>query len=215
MAPESGKQIDPALSVGLAVVPEPPLTVVVDNESQARWSQDRALVKAACQGAAAQRHQAYAQLVERYQTFLRNMLYGLCRDQDLADELAQESFVLAWQKLSTLRDGEKFQGWLKQLAYRQFLHQQRHQNVVARHQQSLAADAKAGELGVIDAGHLGEDWVKLLKPCTALEQELMVLLFGFEFSYAEIAQARQMPVGTVKSHIHRAKAKIAALLQEE
>ena len=188
----------------------PRLSVVSDNAAADRWREDGGLVQAALAGSPNQRHAAFAQLVERYQAYLRNMLLGLSGNADLADELAQDAFVQAWQKLDTLREPSRFQGWLKQLAYRHYLHHQRHQAVVARHRDSEMQQTRE----FAETPGPTEDWARLLKPCSALEQELLVLLFGFEFSYAEIAEARQMPLGTVKSHVHRAKAKIAEMLEE-
>ncbi|MEM7098216.1 MAG: RNA polymerase sigma factor [Pseudomonadota bacterium] len=185
-----------------------PIQALSDQADAVRWAQDAQCVEKARSEASAESHLAFAQLVERYQDYLRNMLFGLCRNQDLADELAQETFVTAWQKLDTLQEAVKFQGWIKQLAYRQFLHHQRHQKVVSAHLQHTRETANA-ELEIQEP-----DWQRLLKPCNELERELLVLLFGFEFTYAEISSLRGIPLGTVKSHVRRAKSKIAKMLEE-
>ena len=177
---------------------------------EARWAQDGRWVELARGRETQAGHNAFRRLVERYQGYVRNLLFGLCQHHDLADELAQETFVISWQKLSHLNDPAKFQGWIKQLAYRQFLHHQRHQKIVDAHQERVQSQDKDALVADLAA----PDWQRLLKPCNELERELLVLLFSFEFTYAEIGELRDMPVGTVKSHVHRAKAKIGRMLEE-
>ncbi len=55
----------------------------------------------------------------------------------------------------------------------------------------------------------------LLALCSPVEREMMVLCYAFEFTYAEIATERGMSVGTVKSHVHRAKLKMRATLEQQ
>jgi len=173
---------------------------------------DAELVLRARQGTLPERHTAYTVLVTRYQGFVRSMLLGLTRQPALADDLTQDTFLTAWQKLNTLVEPEKFGGWLKQLAYRHFLHnyrrkqtEQKHQpeaeavDVVADTQESVATDAQLNEL---------------LALCTPLEREIMVLCYGFEFTLKEIADSRGMALGTVKSHVHRAKMKMQKQLEQ-
>jgi len=126
---------------------------------------------------------------------------GLCRDQALADDLSQEAFLSAWIKLDSLTNPASFKGWLKQLAYHQFLHQYRHAKVERKYAR-MAADEPHVHLQVDD------DLQRMLSLCTPLEREIMILRYGFEFSHAEIGQARGMAVGTVKSHVCRAKQKM-------
>ncbi len=57
--------------------------------------------------------------------------------------------------------------------------------------------------------------MKLLGLCRPQEAELMVLVYGFGFTIDEIAQARVQPVGTIKSHLARAKGRIHAALERE
>ena len=168
---------------------------------------DAELVRAARQGVLAARHEAFALLVTRYEGFVRGMLLRLCRNHAEADDLAQEAFITAWTRLDTLEAPERFAGWLKQLAYRQFLHRYRRRKVEEKH-------APDGDEGTV-AQPADDDPERLLALCSSEEQELMILVYGFEFTYAEIASARGMAVGSVKSLVHRAKARIRQRLEEQ
>lgn len=168
---------------------------------------DAELVLLARHGDLAARQQAFAVLVRRYEGFVRAMLSNLCRNRALADDLSQESFLVAWRKLRSLDNPASFRGWLKRLAYRQFLHHYRHQQVEQKHAEP-PDDEVAVELNVDD------ELAGLLEICSPLEQELLILCYGFEFTYAEIAATRHMAVGTVKSHVHRAKQKIQAHINQ-
>lgn len=182
------------------VVIAKPLTSVTEGAQT-----DGELVRQACQGALAERQQAFEVLVVRYEGFIRSLLLRLSRNAAMADDLAQDAFLNAWVKLATLKEPERFKGWLRQLAYRQFLHQYRHGKVAEKYAHLEQEDAVA-TLAEDD------DLAALLELCNPLERELMVLCYGFEFTYVEIAEARGIAVGTVKSHIHRAKGKMQVFL---
>ncbi|XOV81958.1 MAG: RNA polymerase sigma factor [bacterium] len=172
---------------------------------------DAELVQQSLQGTLDERHAAYTVLVSRYQGFVRAMLLGLTRQPALADDLTQDTFLIAWQKLNTLTAPEKFAGWLKQLAYREFLHNYRRRQTEHKHRpQAMEPDTETPNQADVDAQLL-----QLLVLCTPLEREIMVLSYGFEFTLREIAESRGMPVGTVKSHVYRAKTKMQRWLETE
>jgi RNA polymerase sigma-70 factor (ECF subfamily) len=149
---------------------------------------------------------AFAILVERYQDYLRGMLHQLCRNRAQAEDLAQAAFFKAWRKLDSLRDPARFGAWLKQLAYREFLHDYRRYKLILR-QASMETEPSA------HVDPLPENLQLLLAQCSPIEAELLILSYAFEFTQAEIAAARGMSVGTVKSHLHRAKARISTWLE--
>ena len=68
---------------------------------------------------------AFAELVRRHQSQVRNFLRKLCRDRELADDLAQDSFLHAWEKLHTYAGHGSFIGWLLKVAYTTFLQSKR------------------------------------------------------------------------------------------
>jgi RNA polymerase sigma factor (sigma-70 family) len=169
---------------------------------------DADLVAQSLTGTEANRHAAFEILVCRYEGFVRSMLLRLCGNRAEADDLTQEAFVTAWLMLGSLRSPASFRGWLKQLAYRQFLHACRRRRLDRDYaQQALAEDT-------CDFDH-DDALAALLDICSPLERELMILRYGFEFTYAEIAGARNMAVGTVKSHVYRAKSKLRKALESE
>ena len=166
---------------------------------------DAELVGAALQGELRARHAAFAQLLGRYEGKLRALMRSLCRDVQAADDLTQDAMLKAWTQLPSLRQPQAFAAWLKQLAYREFLHRQRRQQVEARYAQGVQA---AGESERSADVSLGAELEQLLQPCTPQERELLVLLYAFEFTYAELAAARNEPEGSLKSQVHRIKARI-------
>lgn len=170
--------------------------------------EDAHLVEQARTGDRDMRQAAFAILITRYEGFVRGMLYRLSGNSADADELAQEAFITAWLKLNSLQTPAAFRGWLKQLAYRQFLHSYRRRQVEQKYAETVSREPVV-EMPVDD------DLVPLLALCTPLEKELMVLCYAFEFTYAEIAATRNMAVGTIKSHVHRAKQKMKKFLEQQ
>ena len=75
--------------------------------------------------AAQQDPAAFGELVRRHQSHVRNFLRKLCRDFDLADDLAQDCFMHAWDKLHTFSGQGSFIGWLLKVAYTTFLQSKR------------------------------------------------------------------------------------------
>jgi RNA polymerase sigma-70 factor (ECF subfamily) len=171
---------------------------------------DASLVHSALCGDAA----SLSVLLDRYRASLyaRALAY-LGRPEDAADAV-QETFLLALTRLGQVRDPEAIGGWLHAVM----------RSVCAMELRRPARRVTAAELGhdVPDAQDAVEqlalrDWV-----WTALEDlpeplRLVTLLrfFGRGHSYAEIAQLCGVPVGTVRSRLHQAKAELGARLLAE
>ena len=67
----------------------------------------------------AERHEAFGQLVLRFQDMAFASAYAVLGDAYLAEDVAQDAFVSAWQKLSQLREPAAFPGWFKRIVLRQ------------------------------------------------------------------------------------------------
>ncbi len=153
---------------------------------------------------------AFTQLVEQHQVairqFLRRLLAG---DFSTADDLAQETFLVAYRKLHTWRGHGKLKSWLHSIAYRQFLdHVKKHSRM-----QVMAEVPQDGfdSREAIEAEILVQ---KLLGKLGVLDRTCLTLAYAAGMSHSEISEIVDLPLGSVKSRIHRAKLKLQKWLEQ-
>jgi RNA polymerase sigma-70 factor, ECF subfamily len=160
---------------------------------------------------------AFGELVRRHQSAVRACLRKLTSgNHALADDLAQETFLLAYRNLRSFRQQAKFSTWLYRIAYNAFLAERR-----KIRESPLDEDAEPGE----DAGLAGEPAsgvarsvalsVDLQRAMAALsdgERAALVQCYHNDLTHEEAAFVLGCPVGTVKTHILRAKQKLKARL---
>ena len=154
---------------------------------------------------------AFGELVKRHQSPLRSMLRKLtCGDKALADDLAQETFVQAFLKLSTFRGDARFSTWLYRIAFNRFLGEKRRIAGRISRLQSAAVPF-AGPSSGNPAG-LHADLENALAHLTESERAAVVLCGMKGFTHQETADILDCPVGTVKTHVLRGKQKLRELL---
>jgi RNA polymerase sigma-70 factor (ECF subfamily) len=151
---------------------------------------------------------AFAELVRRYQSPVRGFLARMTRgDTHLADDLAQETFVKAWQKLHTFRGGARFSTWLFGIAINEF-------RTVARQRKELALeevdDVIPGEnqCTAEPPGQLHLDLTEALERLHSGERAAIVLCCQNGLTHEEAAQVLDCPLGTVKTNVARGKEKL-------
>jgi len=139
---------------------------------------------------------------------VRNFLRKLCGDYSLADDLAQDCFLHAWDKLQTYSGRGSFIGWLLKVAYTTFLQSKRKSK---RYVEILESAGQVADLEsrskVVDNEEIS-DLDKYLAVLTEEERAIMVMSYACGLSHREIGDATDLPVGTVKSVIFRGKDKI-------
>ena len=156
----------------------------------------------------AQDTRAFGELVRRHQSQVRNFLRKLSGDVTLADDLSQDCFMHAWDKMQTFSGRGSFIGWLLKVAYTTFLQSRRKSK---RYAEILE---EAGYAIEIEERHQSlqadevSDLEKLLAVLTDEERAIMVMSYACGLSHREIGDATNLPVGTVKSVIFRGKQKI-------
>ena len=164
---------------------------------------------------------AFGQLVTRHQSRLRNSLRQLTNwDESLADDLAQETFIQAYQNLHQFDGRAKFSSWLYRIAYNQFLQ-------FCRKQASKKRSAELEELDGSEANpkdkpaedkrnnnHLHKALAAALAELEPKRRCVLHLLLHRECTQQEIANILQMPLGTVKTHINRGRAELQSALAD-
>jgi RNA polymerase sigma-70 factor (ECF subfamily) len=165
---------------------------------------------------------AFAELVKRHQSSVRACLRKLTAgNHALADDLAQDTFVLAWRNLKSFRQEARFSTWLYRIATNCWLAHAR-----KRHEELLGErDADVGDDDVDDDGAAsggGSDHAAMATMKIDLERALarlsdaeraaIVQCYHNDLSHEEAAYVLGWPVGTVKTHILRGKQKLKAAL---
>ncbi|MDP5208709.1 sigma-70 family RNA polymerase sigma factor [Microbulbifer sp. 2205BS26-8] len=156
---------------------------------------------------------AYAQLVRRYQSQLRFSLRQLCGgDQGLADDMAQEAFIKAYKALPAFRGDARFSTWLYRIAYNLVMS---HKRKNAPEVDQEAVDKAQAEERVEEAQQLvmARDLDSAMESLSDVQRQAIHLCLQRGFSHEETANIMKLPLGTVKSHINRARAKLRSLLQ--
>lgn len=151
---------------------------------------------------------AFGKLVRRHQSQVRNFLRKLAGDVTLADDLAQDCFMHAWDKMHTYSGRGTFIGWLLKVAYTTFLQSKRKSK---RYAEILAEAGHVADLESYDHASQSDevtDLDKFLAVLSEQERAIMVMSYACGLSHREISDATEMPVGSVKSVIFRGKEKI-------
>jgi len=143
-------------------------------------------------------------LVREHHAVVYRYAFRLCGCSADAEDLAQQTFLVAHQKLQQLRDAAAARAWLLAVVRSCFLKSVRKPRPTPAADIGLLADEAAGGEGVVDA----IDREELAAALDELPEEfrLALLMFYFEdLSYQQIAEQLQVPIGTVMSRLSRAK----------
>lgn len=154
---------------------------------------------------------AFDALLRKYQSQVRRFLLGLTvGDSQLADDLAQETFIKAYMNIGKFRGLSSFSTWIMRIAYNT------HYDYRRTHHQTEDADtpAVAARSGGTTADcALGMDILKALATLKPEERTCITLQLIEGQPIDKIASITGMTSGTVKSHLHRGKEKLTTYLK--
>jgi RNA polymerase sigma-70 factor, ECF subfamily len=158
---------------------------------------------------------AFAQLVQRYQRRVFNLVYRMLQQYEEANETTQETFLAAWQGLPAFRGDARFATWLYRIAYNCSLKQLEQRKRDKALQVALEAeqdDAKLvdTEMDVRDRQALVREHLSHLP---AKYRIVLILRHLQDMTYEEMAEILTMPIGTIKTHLFRARNLLKERLQ--
>ena len=158
---------------------------------------------------------AFAQLVQRYQRRVFNLVYRMLQQYEEANETTQETFLAAWQGLPAFRGDARFATWLYRIAYNCSLKQLEQRKRDKALQVALEAEqdnAKLAdtEIDVRDRQALVREHLSHLP---AKYRIVLILRHLQDMTYEEMAEILTMPIGTIKTHLFRARNLLKERLQ--
>lgn len=161
-----------------------------------------------------ERQQAFAELVnEFYETAFR-WAFSRLNDADLAQDAAQEAFVVAYQMLHQLKEPKAFAGWFKQIVLSQtyrLLRDTRHLARTVDLSQDLMT-LEPGPVALVENDELKEKVMTAVQALPEKEQIVTRLFYLNGYSQKEIARLLELPLTTVKKRLQYARQNLRGIL---
>jgi RNA polymerase sigma-70 factor (ECF subfamily) len=167
---------------------------------------------------------AFGALVRQYQDRLYNTVYRLVANAEDAQDVVQDAFLSAYQSLDSFKGDSLFFTWLYRIAVNTAISHKRKQRVVLSIDAGRNGDSPAQPLDVSEYSRPGEameraeeerrvqDALSRLSP----EHRTVLILKDMEGQkYETMAEVLQVPIGTIRSRLHRARAELRELLQRD
>jgi RNA polymerase sigma-70 factor (ECF subfamily) len=158
--------------------------------------------------AAAGGRDAFGELVRRHGSAVRGLLRRMGANAALADDLAQDAFLAAFEQIGEFRGEGTFQAWVKRIAARLYGKRWRRDSRLDLMAEPPEPDESPdnAETGAADRIDLDE----ALRTLSPVERVCVTLCYGGGLSHAEAAAALNTPLGTIKSHVKRGLDKLKA-----
>jgi RNA polymerase sigma-70 factor (ECF subfamily) len=159
--------------------------------------------------ATAGERRAFGELARRHGSAVRGVLRRMGAQPAEADDMAQDAFMAAFERIAEFRGEGTFAGWIKRIAARLYLKR------LQRERRLGAFSMEGDEMETAPTGDTDGriDLDGALKTLGAAERMCVSLCFGAGLSHAEAADALNLPLGTVKSHVKRGLEKLRVRLE--
>ncbi len=162
--------------------------------------------------------EAFGFLVKRYQDFVFTIIIRIVKNKEEAEEVAQDSFIKAFESLSSFRGESKFSSWLYSIAYRKALDKLRtnkkHQSV------QLLEEVVEGDMAILENGlQYMQDMErkKVIQDCILQLPEddgaIITLYYFDDQSVKEIAAITKLSEDNIKIKLYRSRKKLFTLLK--
>ena len=184
---------------------------------------DEVLVKAVLAG----REEAFKTLIRQYERLVLQIVFRMVRRQADREDLCQDIFLKVYDKLSSFRFGSKLSTWIGSIAYNSCVNYLRKNRISLVGHEREDDETKDFAINVFDrfeTSHQPDElfiakesrhmlW-KFVEELSPMQQTVIGLFHQQELKMEEIAEMMNIPIGSVKSHLHRARQALKSKLLE-
>ena len=173
------------------------------------------------------REAAYRELVRRYERPIFSLIYRMVRDRELAEDLSQETFVKAFHAFQSHPPERKFSAWILRIAHHTAIDYLRRKELTPLPLDDPPDVTPSGTLKLTaiqlsnrsesptpgsDAREVAAALEQAIKRLRGKYRRCLMLRYVEERSYDDIAETLGLPLGTVKSHLHRGRKELKKML---
>ena len=166
---------------------------------------DAGLVQASQQGDST----AFAELVDRHAAMAYRVAYRVTGNREDAQDVAQESFIAAWQSLTGFKGDAQFSTWLYRIVTRRALNRATRGRVHPDTQTATTASWATDPGEIVQHGHAVAAVTRAVSALPGSQRDAVVMHHFDGLSYAQVAAATASTVPAVRSHLHRARRRLA------
>ena len=168
--------------------------------------------------------QAFELLIKKYQRRIFHLIYRITQDPAVVESLAQDVFLKAYRSISSFRGSSRFYTWLYRIAVNTSLSYLKREAVAENREKRVDVDLDTSNLAVDSMKIEDPEEVLMRKEFVThlvgslrrLPEELRTAVILREFTglnYEEIAEVMEIPLGTVRSRIFRARSRLREMLE--
>jgi RNA polymerase sigma-70 factor, ECF subfamily len=154
----------------------------------------------------ASRTAAFEALLHAYQDKVFRLCYSMLGDRAQAEDAAQESFLRIWKSIDRYRGDSAIGTWIFSIT--------RNVCLTAISKRRRPAPIEEAERAKPEAPNRQRDIIHLVLQLPENYRQVVMLFYMEDRSYDEVARLLDLPVGTVKTHLHRARQQLASMVKE-
>ncbi|HKQ19373.1 MAG TPA: RNA polymerase sigma factor, partial [Candidatus Eisenbacteria bacterium] len=166
---------------------------------------ERALIRRSAGGDAA----AFRILVDRHRDRAYGLALRIVRSESDAEEVAQDAFVRAWRAIGEFRGDAAFSTWLYRIVWRRAVDRAAVLKTRLDREVALEPETEIADIAPAANAERGPDperFERMIASLSEAQRAVVTLFYSEDRSVTEVAQALEMPEGTVKTHLSRARA---------
>ncbi len=154
------------------------------------------------------RTEAFEGLLAGYQDKVFRLCYSMLGDRAQAEDAAQDSFLRVWKAMDRYRGDSAVGTWVFSITRNVCL------TAIAKRAARRSAPLEEAERATPHAPDRERDMLRMVAQLPGNYRQVVMLFYMEERSYEEVARMLDIPVGTVKTHLHRARLQLATMLKE-
>jgi RNA polymerase sigma-70 factor, ECF subfamily len=157
---------------------------------------------------APQRTEAFEELLAAYQDKVFRLCYSMLGDRAQAEDAAQDSFLRIWKSMDKFRGDAALGTWIFTITRNVCL------TAISRRAAYQAAPVEEAERVRHEGSHGERDMLRMVSQLPDNYRQVIMLFYMEERSYEEVARMLDLPLGTVKTYLHRARIQLATMIKE-